>query len=165
MVGPPPSRRVSRQRSTNHTAGCILKQRTVLNAANSYTVQLLNIKMCIDLEYLQIFIKRKYTSMNQITFCSCTLASVHVHSSTSQDLHLRFVRVPPTCSEQHLGGDVVGRAHQRVGQAALVLPGLPALQGLEAVPAATVGRVLPVLAEVHAVLPYVVPWEHAGGKM
>ena len=63
-----------------------------------------------------------------------------------------------TYPEQHLGGDVVGRAHQRVGQAALVLPGLPALQWLQAVGAAAVGRVLPVLAEVHAVLSDVVPW-------
>lgn len=32
---------------------------------------------------------------------------------------------------QHLGGDVVGCAHQRVSQAALVLPAAPALQRLK----------------------------------
>lgn len=63
-----------------------------------------------------------------------------------------------TCSEEDLWCNVVGRPHQRVRQAALVLPRLSPLQGLEAVGAAAVGRVLPVLAEVHAVLPHVVAW-------
>lgn len=63
-----------------------------------------------------------------------------------------------TCSEKDLWRDVVGRPHQRVCQAALVLPSLPPLQGLEPVGAAAVGRVLPLLAEVHAVLPHVVAW-------
>lgn len=62
-----------------------------------------------------------------------------------------------TRPEQHLWRYVVWRADQRVGQAALVLPGLPPLQRLQAVRAAAVGGVFPFLTEVHAVLPHVVP--------
>ena len=72
---------------------------------------------------------------------------------------------PPTFAQQDLWGDVVGCAHQRVGETPLVLPCRPLLQGHEAVATATVGHVIPEVTGLHAVLPHVTSWGTTGHRV
>jgi len=69
----------------------------------------------------------------------------------------------PTFAQQHLRRDVVGRSHQRVSQAALVLPVGALLQRRQPVAAAAVGHVVPEVTGLHAVLSDVAPWRGVGG--
>jgi len=75
------------------------------------------------------------------------------------------VRNRPTFAQQNLWRNVVGRAHQRVGEASLVLPRRPLLQGHQAVATGTVGHVIPEVTGLHAVLPHMASWRTTGHRV